>query len=202
MATVIEIMLRPSPSNWLVRLLSIEGQVSQAEGQVSSLIQDRLASRDNLRVIASLNDVSCFPTLIEEDSGCSAPALASMSAFQFPGMSQCSGAQVSVTLKRPERSMRQRRYSLTILELFATFDRDFIAACLSEKVETRVKEHRMRGSLVRPGRFLLLPSGTRCTSAGVKFSSPISQSRLHYAPHNRVWSRRYGHSGVPVVQSC
>ena len=42
MAIVIEMMLRPSPFNWLVRLLSIEGQVSLAVEQDSSLIYDRL----------------------------------------------------------------------------------------------------------------------------------------------------------------
>ena len=57
MANVIEMMLRPSPSNWLVRLLSIDGQVSLPVERDSSLIQDRLASRVNF----------VFPKSIEED---------------------------------------------------------------------------------------------------------------------------------------
>ena len=41
-ATVIEMMSRPSPSNWLVSLLSIEDHVSLALKQGFSLTQDRL----------------------------------------------------------------------------------------------------------------------------------------------------------------
>ena len=117
LATAIEMMLRPSPSNRLVRILSIEGQVSLAVEQDSSLIQDRLASRKNFLVMASLNEVNGIPKCIEEDPGRNAPAQASSSALQFPGMSQCPGNQISVSLNRPERKSRQRRHSLTILEL-------------------------------------------------------------------------------------
>ena len=59
MATVIEMI---KPSNWLMRLLSIEDQVSLTVEQDASLIPDR-----------GLNEV------------------ASSSALQFPGMSQCPG---------------------------------------------------------------------------------------------------------------
>ena len=62
-----------------------------------------------------------------------------LSVLQFSGMSQCAGTQVSVTLKRPERRLRQRRHTLTILELFATLNRDFIAVWLSEKIVMGVK---------------------------------------------------------------
>ena len=54
MATVIELMIRPSPSNWLVRLLSIEGQVSLCVQQDFSLAQYRLKSRKNFRAKDSL----------------------------------------------------------------------------------------------------------------------------------------------------
>ena len=52
MATVIEMMLRPSPSCWLVRLLSIEGLAVE---QDASLIQDRLVSLEKFLALASLN---------------------------------------------------------------------------------------------------------------------------------------------------
>ena len=60
---MIEMMLGPSPSNWLVRLLPIEGQVSLAMGH------DGLAPRENFRALASLNEVSDIPKSIVEDSG-------------------------------------------------------------------------------------------------------------------------------------
>ena len=59
----------------------------------------------------------------------------SSSALQFPGMSQCPMTQITVTLQRLERRLSQRQYFLTILELLSTFDRDFVAAWLSEKIE-------------------------------------------------------------------
>ena len=83
------------------------------------LIQDRLASRENFRVMANLIGVSGIPNLIEEDPGRSAAVLASSSGLQFPGMSQCPGTQISVTLNRLEGKSRQRLHSVTILELFA-----------------------------------------------------------------------------------
>ena len=48
------------------------------------------------------------------------------------------------------------------------------------------------------GRWPLLPLGTRCNSpaAGLKCSSIISRSRLHY-PRHQFWSRQYRHPGVP-----
>ena len=45
--------------------------------QISSLIQNRLAFRKNLRAISSLKELSGIPKLIEEDSGSSVPALSS-----------------------------------------------------------------------------------------------------------------------------
>ena len=139
MATVIVMILRPSPSNWLVRLLSIEDQVSLAVDQDCSVIHNRLASRENFLAMANLNEVSCILKSIEENSGRSASALASSSVLQFPGMSQCPGTQISETLNRPEGRLRQRWHSLMILELFATIYRDFIAAWLSENMEIRMK---------------------------------------------------------------
>ena len=40
-------------------------------------------------------------------------------ALQSPGMSQCQGTKVSVTLNHPVRILRQLRYSVAILKLFA-----------------------------------------------------------------------------------
>ena len=82
MATVIEMMLQTSPYNWLVRLLS-----NLAMEQDSSLIQDRLASRENFRVVASLTYVSVIRKSTEGISERSAPALASSFALQFTGIS-------------------------------------------------------------------------------------------------------------------
>ena len=74
--------------------------------QDSSLIQDRLASRENFQAMASLNEVSAIlKREIEENSRRSAPTLASPSALQFPGMSQYPGTQINVTLKHPEKSV-------------------------------------------------------------------------------------------------
>ena len=127
MTTLIDILLQPSTKTWLERLLSIEGQVSLAVEHDSSLIQDRLASRKNFRVMASLNEVNGFPKLIEEDSGISAPDLASSLVPQFLRIYNVLGIQVSVTPRHLKRRLRQRRYSLTTLELFTTCDRGFIA---------------------------------------------------------------------------
>ena len=49
MTAVIEMMLWPNPSNWLVCLLSIKCQVSVVVEQDSSLTQDRLVSQKNFR---------------------------------------------------------------------------------------------------------------------------------------------------------
>ena len=68
-------------SKWLMCLLSIEGQVRLAAVKDSSLIQERLAFRENFCSMASLNGVSGTPKLIEEDSGSSSPAVASSSAL-------------------------------------------------------------------------------------------------------------------------
>ena len=73
------------------------------------MIQDRLTS---------LNELSGIPKLIEEYSVRSAPELASSSALQFSGMSQCPGTQISVTVNRPKRRIRQQRHSLATLKLF------------------------------------------------------------------------------------
>ena len=70
---VIEMMLLPSPSNFLVRLLFIEGQVGLTVKQDSSVIQVRLTSRKNFCAIASLNEVSSIPKSIKEDSGRTVP---------------------------------------------------------------------------------------------------------------------------------
>ena len=86
-----------------------------------------------------MNEVSGIPNLIEKDSGGSAPVLAESSILQLPIMSQSPGTQVSVTLKHPEKRLRQRRHSLTTLELFTTLDRVFIVARLSEKIDIRMK---------------------------------------------------------------
>ena len=90
-ATVIEMMLRPSPSNWSVCLTSIDGQVRLAVAQDSSLIQVRLASRKKFRAMASFNKVTGIPNLVEEDSESCVLALTSSSAPQFPEMSLCLG---------------------------------------------------------------------------------------------------------------
>ena len=57
--TVIEMTLRSNLSNWLVRLLSIVGQVSLIMEQNSSLTQDRLASRKNFYQITKLTQFRC-----------------------------------------------------------------------------------------------------------------------------------------------
>ena len=75
MATVVKMMPRPTPSNWLVRLLSTKGQLSLAVKQDSSLIQDRLASRKNFRATANLTEAWVTPNSFEEVSESSAPAL-------------------------------------------------------------------------------------------------------------------------------
>ena len=95
----------------LMRLLSIDSQVSLVLEQDFSLIQDRLPSRENFLAMTTLNDVSgILKSLIEKDSGKSIPALARSSALQCPGMSQCPGTQISVTLNRPEKR-RSKNYS-------------------------------------------------------------------------------------------
>ena len=104
MTTVIEMMLLPSPSNYLGRLLSIGGQVSLAVELSFSLIQHRLASRENFRAMANFKELSGIPQFIEKDSGRSAPAPASLSALLFPEMSQC--PRISVTLIRSESRLR------------------------------------------------------------------------------------------------
>ena len=110
---------RPRPRNWLVHLLPIKGQVSLAVEQDSSLTQDRLASRKNFRSMSNLTEESWIPNSIEEDCGRRAPALSSSAALQFPRMLLWPGTQTRESLvKRPERKSRQRRHSLTILELF------------------------------------------------------------------------------------
>ena len=63
-----------------------------------------LAFRKNFHAMTSLTEVSDIPKSTEEDSGSSALALASSSALQFSGKLLRSGIQISVTLKRPERS--------------------------------------------------------------------------------------------------
>ena len=63
-----------------------------------------LAFRKNFHAMTSLTEVSVILRWTEEDSGSSALALASSSALQFPGIQLCSGIQISVTLKRPERN--------------------------------------------------------------------------------------------------
>ena len=63
--------VEPSLSNWLVRLLSFEGQVSLAVEKDYSLIKDKLASRRNFRQF----ERGGIPRLIEENSGSSVPAL-------------------------------------------------------------------------------------------------------------------------------
>ena len=109
MVTVTEMMLRPSPSNWLVRLPYIESQVSLAVKQDSLLIQNSLASRGNflaMPVWHSRVDWRGFRRKCD-----------SSSTLQFPGISQSHGTQIRVTLNRLERRLRQWRYSLTLLEL-------------------------------------------------------------------------------------
>ena len=67
-----EKMFRPSPSNCLVRLLSIVSQECLAVEQDSSLIKQGLASRENFRAMISLNELSGISMLIEDFSGKSA----------------------------------------------------------------------------------------------------------------------------------
>ena len=74
--------------------------------QDSSLIQHLLASQENFRAMASLNKVSDILRLIDKGSRSSAPALACSSALQVPGMSQCPGTQITVTLKSSEKRLR------------------------------------------------------------------------------------------------
>ena len=77
----------------------------------------------------------------EDDSGRRAIALANSSALQFPGISLCPGTHTSETLvKRPGSRSRQRRHSLTMLELSTNPNSDLIAASLSKTTETLVKE--------------------------------------------------------------
>ena len=116
----------------MVRLLSIEGQAVE---QNVSLNRNRLESRKNLCTMASLTDVSGIPKSIEEDSESSAPALASSAVSR--NITMCPGTQISMTQKRPEKRTKQRRHSLMILELFTMFDKDFMAARLSVKIENR-----------------------------------------------------------------
>ena len=87
------------------------------------MIQDRLVSRDNFHAMGSLNEVSGIPKSIEEDSGRSSSALASLSALQFPGISKCpprTKVEAAVTFPddpRIIRNIRQRLYlSLAIRE--------------------------------------------------------------------------------------
>ena len=108
--------------------------MSLAVEQDSSLMQDRLASLENFRAMSSLNEVSGIPKLIEKDARSSAPVV----GFGVSLNITVSG-DLCVTLKRSERRLRQWRHFLMILELFATFDRNFLAARLSEKIEIRVK---------------------------------------------------------------
>ena len=70
-ATLVELMSRPSQSNWLVRLLSIKDQTSLAVKQNSSLTQNRLASRKNFRTMPNLTDASGIPNSVDKDSGSS-----------------------------------------------------------------------------------------------------------------------------------
>ena len=137
MATVIEMVLRLRPSDWLVRLLSIEGHVGLAVNQ--ELIQDRFSARGNFLAMSGLHEVTGILKSIEKNYERSAPSLASSSALHFRRMLQCPRTQISVTLNRPERRWRQRRHSVMNLTFFATFDRDFIAALISEKIEMRVR---------------------------------------------------------------
>ena len=139
--TVVYMTSRPRPSYWLVSLLSIKGQVSIAVEQDYSLTQDRLASRKNFHSISKLTEASGIPSSIEENSGKSAPGMAGSSALQFPGTLLFPGTHTSDTLvKHPERISKQRRHSLRILELFRNPNTEFIAALLSEKTETLVKD--------------------------------------------------------------
>ena len=116
MATVVKMMVgTPSIHQW-------PGKPSGAAGLL--IDQDRLASRNNFRAISSLTETSGIPNSIEEDSGRSAAALASSSALHFPGMLLCPETPTSEILKRPEIRARQRRHSLTILELFAKSRQD------------------------------------------------------------------------------
>ena len=95
---------RPRPSNWLVRLLSIKGQMSLAVKQNSFLTQDRLTSWKNFRWMTNFTEASGIANSIEEDPGRRAPALASSLALHFPGRLQCPGAHNNETLvKGPER---------------------------------------------------------------------------------------------------
>ena len=57
------------PSNWLVRILSIGGQVSLAMEQVSSLTQDRFESLNNFRSLSNLTEASGIPNSMEKNSG-------------------------------------------------------------------------------------------------------------------------------------
>ena len=86
-ATVVYTTFRPRQCNWLRHLLSIKGQVSLAVEQVSSLTQDRLVSRRNLRLMSNLTKSSDIPNSIVEDSERTTQAVGSSSARQFPGMS-------------------------------------------------------------------------------------------------------------------
>ena len=75
-------MSRPIPSNFLVRLLTIKGQVSLAVEQHSILTQDRLAFRKNFRAMANLAEASGAPNSVKDYIGRSAPALASSPALE------------------------------------------------------------------------------------------------------------------------
>ena len=68
-ATVVEMASLPSPSNWLVRFLSIKGQVSPVVKQDFSLIQNMLPCRKNFRAMANLTEASSIPNSIEANSG-------------------------------------------------------------------------------------------------------------------------------------
>ena len=89
MATMIQTMPRPSPSNWLVCVLSIKNQESVKVEQHSSLTQNRLAFRKNFHAMVNLTGVSDITRSIEKDSEKSAPALDSFSALKYPGMLLC-----------------------------------------------------------------------------------------------------------------
>ena len=96
---------------------------------------------ERIGAMANLTEAGGIPNSSEEDSGRSALALASLFTLQFPGMWQFPLTQASDTLvNRPERRSTQRRHSLTILELFIEPDRDLMAAWLSEKIDTELKE--------------------------------------------------------------
>ena len=86
-------LLRSSGSNWFVRLLPINGQVSIAVEQYS-LTQDRLVNRKNSRAIVNLNKVSDVANAIEDDS--------KLIGFTVSQNVTVSGDPASEILKRPK----------------------------------------------------------------------------------------------------